>query len=306
MGEQSTQALARNGAPSPSAIEAVIALGDLSKLTAEQRSAYYGRVCESLSLNPLTRPFEYLTLQGKLILYARKDATDQLRNLRKVSLTIAGREVVEGLYVVTARATLPDGRTDEEIGAVNIKGLQGDALANAMMKASTKAKRRVTLSICGLGMLDETETETIPGATVHVERPEIEQSMQRAIEAAKAVEVPESRRPYAEQSFAERTGAAPEMEGPAPAQPKPEPPKENPPADQEDLDAQFEELPSASGQPAAERTDPLWKQYRALIDAAQKAGLSPAEMRPDVTDSVLTDAVGKLKRALAAKSGATR
>ena len=32
------------------------------------------------------------------------------------------------------------------------------------MKAETKAKRRVTLSICGLGMLDETEVETIPGA----------------------------------------------------------------------------------------------------------------------------------------------
>jgi hypothetical protein len=32
------------------------------------------------------------------------------------------------------------------------------------MKAETKAKRRVTLSICGLGLLDETEIETIPGA----------------------------------------------------------------------------------------------------------------------------------------------
>ena len=32
------------------------------------------------------------------------------------------------------------------------------------MKAVTKAKRRVTLSICGLGMLDETEVESIPGA----------------------------------------------------------------------------------------------------------------------------------------------
>jgi hypothetical protein len=29
------------------------------------------------------------------------------------------------------------------------------------MKAETKAKRRVTLSICGLGFLDETEVETL-------------------------------------------------------------------------------------------------------------------------------------------------
>src|SRR5262249_53952504 len=32
------------------------------------------------------------------------------------------------------------------------------------MRALTKAKRRVTLSICGLGMLDESEIESIKGA----------------------------------------------------------------------------------------------------------------------------------------------
>ena len=31
-----------------------------------------------------------------------------------------------------------------------------------MMKAETKAKRRVTLSVCGLGLLDETEIADIP------------------------------------------------------------------------------------------------------------------------------------------------
>jgi hypothetical protein len=34
--------------------------------------------------------------------------------------------------------------------------------ANTILKAITKAKRRVTLSICGLGWLDETEVEDIP------------------------------------------------------------------------------------------------------------------------------------------------
>jgi hypothetical protein len=45
---------------------------------------------------------------------------------------------------------------------VTVGHLKGDALANALMKAETKAKRRVTLSIAGLGWLDETELETIP------------------------------------------------------------------------------------------------------------------------------------------------
>ena len=33
------------------------------------------------------------------------------------------------------------------------------------MKSETKAKRRVTLSLCGLAVLDELEVETIPNAT---------------------------------------------------------------------------------------------------------------------------------------------
>ena len=47
---------------------------------------------------------------------------------------------------------------------MSIGGLKGDALANGLMKAETKAKRRVTLSLCGLGMLDDSEVETIPNA----------------------------------------------------------------------------------------------------------------------------------------------
>jgi hypothetical protein len=149
--------------------------GDLSKLSSSERLSFYNSVCNSLGLNPLTRPFEYIQLNGKLTLYARKDCTEQLRSNRHISIEIASREIVDGVYVVRAKATqtavsqlqqysVP--RTDESLGAVAIQNLQGEAKANAMMKAETKAKRRVTLSICGLGMLDETEIETIPGAKV--------------------------------------------------------------------------------------------------------------------------------------------
>lgn len=145
-------------------MESVIVRGDLAKLQPEERARYYSTVCQSIGLNPLTKPFEYIILNGKLTLYARKDATDQLRSLRGVSVVIVSRERVEDVYVVTARATTADGRSDESIGAVAIGTAKGEALANALMKAETKAKRRVTLSICGLGMLDETEVETIPTA----------------------------------------------------------------------------------------------------------------------------------------------
>jgi len=142
------------------AIEQVLAYGDLTKLSSSQRTAYYTRVCESLGLNPLTRPFEFINLSGKLVFYARRDCTDQLRNINNVTVRIVSREKLgEDMYVVTAQATLPNGRADESTGAVPIARLQGEALANALMKAETKAKRRVTLSICGLSVLDESELE---------------------------------------------------------------------------------------------------------------------------------------------------
>jgi hypothetical protein len=147
-----------------SAIESALIQGDLSKLTSEQRLSYYKSVCESVGLNPLTKPFEYINLNGKLTLYAKRDATDQLRKVSKVSITISSREKFDDIFVVTAKARDKEGREDESTGSVNVAGLKGDALANAFMKAETKAKRRVTLSICGLGLLDESEVETIKDA----------------------------------------------------------------------------------------------------------------------------------------------
>jgi hypothetical protein len=146
----------------PALFEKIVVGGDLSQLNAAQRTEYYAAVCRSLGLNPLTRPFEYLTLNGKLRLYALRDCADQLRRLYGISVYITNRERLSDIYIVTARAKARDGREDESTGAVTIGTLKGDALANALMKAETKAKRRVTLSICGLGMLDESELDTTP------------------------------------------------------------------------------------------------------------------------------------------------
>ncbi|MCL6563292.1 MAG: hypothetical protein K6U87_09825 [Firmicutes bacterium] len=145
-------------------IEQVVVQGDLEKLSPAQRVQYYRAVCQSLGLNPLTKPFDYLRLNGKLVLYANRTCTDQLRANQRISIRIVSREVIDDVYVVTASGTTPDGRTDEATGAVAIAGLKGEARANAYMKAETKAKRRLTLSMVGLGWLDETEVDTIPGA----------------------------------------------------------------------------------------------------------------------------------------------
>jgi hypothetical protein len=152
------------------AMESVLLGGDLSKLTPPQRVHYYQKVCESLGLNPLTRPLEYITLNGKLTLYAKRDCAEQLRRRYNVSLEVVSEEVADDVLTVHVRARLPDGRVDEDLGVVPFPAtLKGEAKANQKLKAITKAKRRVTLSICGLGFLDESEVGSISNDVAEIE-----------------------------------------------------------------------------------------------------------------------------------------
>ena len=147
-------------------VASIVLRGDISGLNEQDKVTYYNGICESLGLNPLTRPFQYLRLNGKEVLYATKDATEQLRKINGVSVIDLESDNIDGVYIIKAKGQDKTGRTDTATGAVTIKGLTGDKLANAIMKAETKAKRRLTLSICGLGMLDETEIETIPAQSI--------------------------------------------------------------------------------------------------------------------------------------------
>ena len=142
-------------------LERVLIEGDLSRLTEEERMSFYGNVCRSLGLNPLTQPFAFLKLSGKLVLYAKKDCTDQLRKIHGVSIISVETSSQDGLFIATAKAVDRHGREDCDMGFAALGSLKGENLGNAMLKAVTKAKRRTTLSICGLGMLDETEVEDI-------------------------------------------------------------------------------------------------------------------------------------------------
>jgi len=136
--------------------------GNLATLSTEERVNYYNAVCQSIGLNPLTKPFEFITLNGKLTLYALKGCTDQLRAIHGISIDPPTIVQTDQWITVTVSGTDRHGRRDSEIGVVAAKDMQGHH-GNALMKAMTKAKRRLTLSMCGLGMLDETEVDDIPG-----------------------------------------------------------------------------------------------------------------------------------------------
>lgn len=143
-------------------VESLVTRGDTSGLTAAERARHYLHVCGSLGLNPQTQPFAYLKLNGKEVLYATRGATDQLAAMHRLN-----REIIDGPRVIdlagtklvyaVCRATHPNGRVETAVATVPFVDP-----VNVLMKAETKCKRRATLSILGLGLLDEMEIETIP------------------------------------------------------------------------------------------------------------------------------------------------
>jgi hypothetical protein len=148
---------------SQKAIQSFIIKGDVSMLSQEERVAHYLETCARLGIDPNTLPLQYIKFQGREICYLTRVATDQLAEKHQLD-----REIIDGPKVIDAegtkmifaccRAKLPSGRVETAVATVPLN----DPL-NGFMKCETKAKRRATLSILGLGMLDESEIETIPG-----------------------------------------------------------------------------------------------------------------------------------------------
>lgn len=135
--------------------------GDVGKLSPREGAKLILSICQELGLNPSTQPIKIMPLGpgGKKVLYALKDCTDQLRKIHGVSVTSMETSTVGDMHMVTVQVADRTGRTDMDTGAIDITSLKGEKKANALMKAVTKAKRRATLSICGLGIMDESEIE---------------------------------------------------------------------------------------------------------------------------------------------------
>ena len=144
-------------------VSSIVLRGDLSGLTETQLTRYYASLCESLSLDVRYKPFDLILFNGKKVLYANRACTDMLAERHGIT-----REVIDGprfveldktkAIICIARVTSPSGRQETATAVVPAT----DPI-NGMMKCETKAKRRATLAILGLGLLDHTELETIPG-----------------------------------------------------------------------------------------------------------------------------------------------
>ncbi len=137
--------------------ESALIQGDLRGMTPAQRIQYYLQLCESVGLNPLTKPFIYVEMKGKLVLYPRKEAANQLAKNHGISFSEPKVEVTQELITVTISVRDRNGRTDSDMGIVPTpKGAEDKA--NAIMKAITKAKRRAVFSLVGMSDAEEIET----------------------------------------------------------------------------------------------------------------------------------------------------
>jgi len=139
-----------------------IPMYDLEKLSEDDRKRYYLAACEYLGLPPELNVLAFHFMdQGdgarKLILYAKRGATDIIRN--NLGISVVGLTKDQNAHEVTWVATgkNKDGRTEMSSGSKSIEGLRGKALEDAIAWAQTKALRRMTLQFAGGGILDETE-----------------------------------------------------------------------------------------------------------------------------------------------------
>jgi hypothetical protein len=148
----------------PRIVESLVLDGDLSKMPAAGRLAFYLHRCKMLQLDPAEEPFQLIKLNGKLKLYATKTCAAALTRVHKLSVEVRSRSIEGDLVIVEARASHQDGRFTDDIGALELSKEKSLGLANSLMKCTTKAKRRAVLALVGLGMLDESELDTVRGA----------------------------------------------------------------------------------------------------------------------------------------------
>jgi hypothetical protein len=163
----------------PQRIEDVLINGNLASLSESERVQLYMQTCKSLKLNPLTKPFGYILVKGwsgddeKLILYATRNCTDQLRSVYGASDVPGSLKRSESSTELTAEIAVVgrNGRVSTDVGVIPMKQysrsrgeytLSGRDLANAKMHVVTKARRRATLALYGLGgIVDESELDTM-------------------------------------------------------------------------------------------------------------------------------------------------
>lgn len=140
---------------------------DLADLDEDQRRKYYRDACKFFGVPDNLNLLAFIKMvpddgsKPRTVLYAKKGATDIIRQNRGITTLELTRDSVELPGIISYLAVGKDktDRVERAVGAVGIEGLSGKRLASAVMTAQTRAIRRMTLQFVGGGILDEAEVE---------------------------------------------------------------------------------------------------------------------------------------------------
>ena len=146
---------------------------DLETLTKDELTQYLRDVSKYIGLDPDLNGLDAIWMPNEsgngqsLVVYARRGTAEILRNQLGIEVDSLTSEVIDGSIVYTAKGhnTHPDTgrpwRTEIAIGSKYIKGLEGKIKDDAIMTASTRALRRLTMQFTTLGILDESEVNAV-------------------------------------------------------------------------------------------------------------------------------------------------
>jgi hypothetical protein len=146
---------------------------DLSKLTAEELEQYKRDVSEFIGLDPDLNGLDTIYMpnesgQGQaLVLYARRGTAEILREINGIEIDSLTNTEVRGSIVFTATGHNKQKRHEIATGSKYIANVNGKQLDDAIMTASTRALRRLTMQFTKLGILDQSEVESVVGSAVN-------------------------------------------------------------------------------------------------------------------------------------------
>lgn len=144
---------------------------DLSKLSPEELSKYLRDVSEFIGLSSDLNGLDTIWMDNEsgpgksLVVYARRGTAEILRSTLGIEVLSLTDKMVKGSIVFTATGKNHEGRQEIATGSKNIENLQGKQLDDAIMTASTRALRRLTMQFTSLGILDESEVKAVVGDT---------------------------------------------------------------------------------------------------------------------------------------------
>lgn len=133
---------------------------DWSKLSEEDRLKAALALCRALDIPTPLNPFRFITMNGKVVLYAPNEAAQLIAESKGASVNITNKYLDKetNIYTVEVRVSTAT-RTIDNMACLYVGGLTGQKRADAMMKAVTKASRRTIFAAFGLSVTDDDDIE---------------------------------------------------------------------------------------------------------------------------------------------------